>query len=68
MVTDELLRRAIFDPARVRSRQAGLLIDVEDLRAALERLVTPDTLDAAAVDASLVVFSSRWQKLRQLRS
>jgi hypothetical protein len=57
MVTDELLRRAIFDPAvrkqRVWSRQAGLLIDVEDLRAALEELLAPGAVGPRAVDQAI---------------
>jgi len=56
VITGEILRRAIFNPAvrtrRISGRQAGLLIDAEDLQTALQGLV-PDTLDADDIDAAL---------------
>ena len=57
MITDELLRRAIFDPAvrtrRVSGRQAGLFVDAEDLRKALAGLMPLDVPDVDEVDATV---------------
>lgn len=80
VVTNELLRRAIFDPAvrkrRLIGRQAGLLVDVEDLHRALAELASPQFPTAEAIDAAvrrhgghrvdrLIAQSGRWA-LRRL--
>jgi hypothetical protein len=57
VVTDELLRRAIFDPEvrkrRLSGRQAGLLVDAEDLHRALAELTSPHDLSAEAIEAAI---------------
>jgi hypothetical protein len=57
VITDELLRRAIFDPAvrtrRVSGRQAGLFVDAEDLRKALADLMPSDVPDDDEVEATV---------------
>jgi hypothetical protein len=57
VVTDELLRRAIFDPGvrkrRVQGRQAGLLIDVEDLLWALAELTSPHVASTEDLDEAV---------------
>ncbi len=57
MVTDELLRRAIFDPGvrkrRVYGRQAGLLVDVEDLHRALAELTPSQVPSSEEIDEAV---------------
>ena len=57
VVTDELLRRAIFDPAvrkrHLHGRQAGLLIDVEDLHRALAQMASPQPPSDEAIDEAV---------------
>jgi hypothetical protein len=57
VVTDEILRRAIFDPAvrtrRVSGRQAGLFIDANDLHQAVTRLAPIGGSGDEEVDAAI---------------